>query len=72
MTERTVIAQHPNMRLEIIHRDSDPTVWRLECSKKVMGFKRRTAAFHFQDRQQAVDFAEEMKYNFLHPPQTMR
>jgi hypothetical protein len=70
MTEKIVVSNYPKMYLEIIHRDSDATVWRLLQAKKVMGIKKKIAAYHFQDRKQAVDFAEEMKYNFLHPPQT--
>jgi len=61
MKNRTVISNDRDCFIELLHRDSDPGVWKVRRWKKFLWFKKRISSDWFTDRQQALAFVNEMK-----------
>ncbi len=61
MKESTVISKAGSCFIELIHRDSNPTVWIVKRSKVNLWFKKQISSDWFIDGQQALSFAERMK-----------
>jgi len=59
--DRTVISNDRGLLIEIIHRNSDPSVWIVRRWKRTLLSKRRLSSDWFIDRRQAFAFAFEMK-----------
>jgi len=61
MKESIVISKAAECFIELIHRDSNPTVWIVRRSKKHLWFKKQISSAWFIDGEQALSFANEMK-----------
>jgi len=61
MKESLVISKVADCFIELIHRDSDPTVWIVRRSKKNLWFRKQISSDWFIDGQQAMSFARKMK-----------
>jgi hypothetical protein len=61
MKEFTVISNDADCFIELIHRHSNPTVWIVRRSKKVLWFKKEISSGWFTDGHQALLFAKKMK-----------
>lgn len=47
--------------IEIINRDSDPTMWILNVYKKILFFKKKILSEWFSTKEDALDFANTIK-----------
>jgi len=61
MKESTTISNARNCFIELVHRRSNPTIWIVNRSKKLLWFKKRVSSHWFIDGRQALAFAEAMK-----------
>jgi hypothetical protein len=61
MKNVTVISNARDSFIELTHRDSDPGSWIVRRWTKFMWFKKRVSSDWFNDKQQALQFANEMK-----------
>jgi hypothetical protein len=61
MKKITVLSNSGNCFIELRHRDSDPGTWIVRRWKKFLWFKRRMSSDWFNDRHQALAFAEAMR-----------
>jgi 1,2-phenylacetyl-CoA epoxidase PaaB subunit len=58
---RMVISNARDCFVEVMHRESDPSIWIVRRSKKTFWFKKRISSDWFNNRQQAFAYASEMK-----------
>lgn len=61
MPNITVISNDRDFFIDLIHRDSDPGSWIVRHSRTILWFKKRISTDWFNDEQQAITFAYEMK-----------
>ena len=61
MKKSIAISKAADCFIELIHHDSNPTVWIVRRSKKNFWFKKRISSDWFIDGQQALSFAKKMK-----------
>ena len=47
--------------IELVNRDSDPTMWILNVYKKILFFKKRVMSEWFSTKEDALDFANTIK-----------
>lgn len=59
-----VISDAGNSIIEVIHHDSDPAVWIVRSWTKFMCFRKRVSSQWFSDEQQALAFANEIKFKY--------
>jgi len=57
----TVILSARDCFIELIHRASDPGMWNVRRSKKILWFRKRISSTWFSGEQQALAFAVELK-----------
>jgi hypothetical protein len=60
-SKKLVIWNAHNCSIELIHRDNDPSTWIVKRWKKFFWFKKRVSSDWFNDEQQALAFANEIK-----------
>jgi hypothetical protein len=60
MKERIIISSAGNCVVELIHGDSDPLSWIVRRWRKYFWFKKRLSSDWFNDRDQALAFANEL------------
>jgi len=61
MKESIVISTAADCFIELIHRESNPTVWIVRRWKKNLWFKKFISSDWFTDGPQALSFANRMK-----------
>ncbi len=61
MKHSTVLSNDRGHRIEIIHRDSDPSVWIVRRWKKFLWLKKRISSDWFSNEKQARTFAGNLK-----------
>gem|GEM_PF-1283555 len=61
MKKTTVISNAADCFIQLIHSDSNPTVWIVRRSKKTLWFRKRISSDWFTSGQQALLFARKMK-----------
>jgi hypothetical protein len=61
MTKNTTISNDPECFIQLIHSDSNPTVWLVKRSRKILWFKKRLSSDWFTSGQTALEFARKMK-----------
>lgn len=61
MAAHEVISDASDKYIELINRDSDPIMWIVQLSKKLLFFKMKKRAWWFEDSDQARQFAEQVK-----------
>ncbi|MCX6134849.1 MAG: hypothetical protein NTU47_13635 [Ignavibacteriales bacterium] len=61
MNESIVILRAAGCFIELIHRNSNPTVWVVRQWKKSLWFKTLISSDWFIDAEQAMSFAKKMK-----------
>ena len=59
--KRIVVSSARDCFIELIYRDFDPASWIVRHWVKFMWFKRRISSSWFNDEQQALAFANEIK-----------
>ena len=59
--KNVVVSNAGDCFIELIHRESDPATWIVKRWKKFLWFKKRVSSDWFNDEQQALAFANEMK-----------
>jgi hypothetical protein len=64
MKNRTVISNDRDCFIELLHRDSDPGVWKVRRWKKFLFFKKRISSVWFIDGEQALAYARRMKREY--------
>lgn len=47
--------------IELVNRDSDPTMWILNVYKKILFFKKKIVSEWFSTKEDALDFANTIK-----------
>ena len=47
--------------IELVNRDSDPTMWILNVYKKILFFKKKVVSEWFSTKEDALDFANTIK-----------
>jgi hypothetical protein len=65
MKTTTVISNARDCVIELTHRDSDPGVWIVRTWSKFMWFKKRISSAWFNEEQQALAFANELKQKYI-------
>ena len=68
MTNVIVISNVRDCFIDLTHRDSDTTIWVVQCWKKFFWFKKRISSDWFNDERQAIVFACEMKLQHTGKP----
>ena len=58
---RTIISNLRDCFIEVLHHESDPSVWIVRRWKKILWFKKRISSDWFISRQQAFAYANEIK-----------
>lgn len=57
----TTLSKDNGRYIEILHRTDDPCVWKIRSSKKFLWFRIHSSTSWFMDKQQALNFAKELK-----------
>jgi hypothetical protein len=61
MTQTTIISNAAGCFIQLIHKDSNPTVWIVRRSKKFLWFKKTISSDWFTSGPNALEFARKMK-----------
>lgn len=61
MTSKEVIKSASGKVIEILNRDSDPTMWIVSVYKKVLFFKKKIVSEWFSSKIDALEFANNIK-----------
>ena len=61
MSKTTIISNAAGCYIQVIHNDSNPTVWIVKRSKKFLGFKKTISSDWFTNGQNALEFAKKLK-----------
>jgi hypothetical protein len=69
MEHVTIILNDRDSLIELLHHDSDPGLWIVRRWKKNLWFKKRLSSDWFNDKNQAMDFAQQMK---IGPPSRLK
>ena len=64
MRESIVISRAADCFIELIHRESNPTVWIVRRWKKNLWIKKLISSDWFTDGQEAQSFADRMKRDY--------
>lgn len=64
MKESIIISRAAECFIELIHRESNPTVWIVRRWKKNLWIKKLITSDWFTDGQQAQSFADRMKRDY--------
>ena len=64
MRESIVISRASDCFIELIHRESNPTVWIVRRWKKNLWIKKLISSDWFTDGQEAQSFADRMKRDY--------
>lgn len=64
MKTSTVIVKKRTLIIKLIHHETDQSMWIVRCWKTFFGFKRRIASHWFNDKRQALAFANEFQQNY--------
>jgi len=62
ITKTIIVLNTPDCYIELIHRDSEPALWIVRRSTKLLWFKKRVSSHWFNDKRQALAFANEIKF----------
>ena len=62
-----VVSNARDCFVELIHRESEPTTWIVRRWKKFLWFKKRVSSDWFNDEQQALAFANDIKLKHQAP-----
>jgi hypothetical protein len=61
MAVHEIISDTSDRYIELVNRDSDPVMWIVQLSKKLLFFKIKKRVWWFADSTQARDFAQQIK-----------
>jgi hypothetical protein len=64
MKESTVISRAAGCFIELVHHESNPTVWIVRRWKNNLWIKKLLSSDWFTDEQQAKSFADRMKRDY--------
>ena len=57
---KEVIKSASGKLVELIHRDSDPSMWIVNVYKKVIFFKKRISSKWFSDKEEALQYVKSI------------
>jgi len=61
MNNRTIVSNNPKCFVEVLHRDSDPSVWIVRQWRKGFWLRKRVSSNWFINEQQALAFAQRIQ-----------
>ncbi|MBI5216376.1 MAG: hypothetical protein HY960_11540 [Ignavibacteriae bacterium] len=62
--ENIIISNVRKCFIEVSHDDSDPGSYIVRCWKKILWFRKRISSDWFTNKEQALEFANEMNRTF--------
>ncbi|MCB0722055.1 MAG: hypothetical protein KDC73_01320 [Ignavibacteriae bacterium] len=61
MSTKEILKSTSGKIVEILNRDSDPTMWIVSVYKRILFFKKKVASEWFSKKEDALEFANNIK-----------
>ena len=61
MSTKEILKSTSGKIVEILNRDSDPTMWIVSVYKRILFFKKKVASEWFSKKEDALEFANKIK-----------